>query len=829
VIDGRFFSRVETRKKVAALPILLSGLLLVTVLSSPLFGSTGQVSLPDSFPGVAQIEFDHVAGLSLNGQTISLDFFFPNPIALEAGSLWAELFLQTASSNSTIGDFPYSEYVVFGNSSTVTLIDETGNALNVSMSDGQDGITGSPAATLGSVWTDRGWAGAGFVAFPSADQRIAGIHFELTLPDTGQQIVIGRIGVGVDGETSAQTSQVAPDEAQPEPVKSETVPPETVPPETVPPETVPPETVPPETVPPEIVPPETVPPAPENIDTPAPVNLTISDPIVTDRTASTAVITWRSDAPYSLIEYGTTTSYGRQLIPYFGSNEYSAPLSNLKDNTTYHFRIVSFDDEGNTVRTQDHTFLTQFSVPTFGATSRVTDATGPLVTSYTRISKVSGSAPAGLTVTAYRHSNVLLNEFASPATSLLSSGRTFLEVSADGVVNTGIIVTNTGTQDATLNFDLRDDQGTIFKTGVFVIKSTGNGCSAGVICGQLSSFVDEWPFLSDHNFRGTLTFTSSTPVSFAAVRAFHNEVTPAELILTNQPIVDLSRAAESQAQVIPHVVLGGGFTTQLVLVNPTGAYLQGTVHFTDSTGTPMFVKAGTWEFISDLPYELLPNGAQSIAIPEGLLPWQVGSIWVTPGEGSPAPAPYTILNFRPAGFAVAEAIVPPTMGSSFRVYAEASNSPQINTQVTVANATDRQGIVTFSLTDFAGRFVAQASSVLTARSQLFVALDSMIPPSAGSAVRGVLRVTTDLPAISVTAFRMRYNERQPVPDFIFTTIVPVAENSSPASEERVFPQVVYGDGISTEIILYSGDGGESSEGNLDFFGIDGAPIIPDIQ
>jgi hypothetical protein len=105
----------------------------------------------------------------------------------------------------------------------------------------------------------------------------------------------------------------------------------------------------------------------------------------------------------------------------------------------------------------------------------------------------------------------------------------------------------------------------------------------------------------------------------------------------------------------------------------------------------------------------------------------------------------------------------------------------------------------------------------------------MIPPSAGTTVRGVLRVTTDLPAISVTAFRLRYNERQPVPDFIFTPIVPVAENSSPSSEERVFPQVVYGDGISTEIILYSGDGGESSEGNLDFFGIDGAPIIPDIQ
>jgi hypothetical protein len=64
----------------------------------------------------------------------------------------------------------------------------------------------------------------------------------------------------------------------------------------------------------------------------------------------------------------------------------------------------------------------------------------------------------------------------------------------------------------------------------------------------------------------------------------------------------------------------------------------------------------------------------------------------------------------------------------------------------------------------------------------------------------------------VTAFRLRYNERQPVPDFIFTPIVPVAENSSPSSEERVFPQVVYGDGISTEIILYSGDGGESSRG-----------------
>ena len=70
----------------------LSGflLLLVTVLVSPAFAQTRDVSLSTQFDGFLQAEFFELNGVPLNGQMLSVDFKFENGTVLESiAPVWA--------------------------------------------------------------------------------------------------------------------------------------------------------------------------------------------------------------------------------------------------------------------------------------------------------------------------------------------------------------------------------------------------------------------------------------------------------------------------------------------------------------------------------------------------------------------------------------------------------------------------------------------------------------------------------------------------------------------------------------------------------------------
>ena len=93
--------RVGSRTKVFLLPLLAS-LLLVTVLNSSALAQTGIVSLPRSFDGFVQQEFFDFSGVSMNGQTLSIDFILPESARVETmGSVWAEVVLQCFVHNVT--------------------------------------------------------------------------------------------------------------------------------------------------------------------------------------------------------------------------------------------------------------------------------------------------------------------------------------------------------------------------------------------------------------------------------------------------------------------------------------------------------------------------------------------------------------------------------------------------------------------------------------------------------------------------------------------------------------------------------------------------------
>jgi PGF-pre-PGF domain-containing protein len=81
-------------------------------------------------------------------------------------------------------------------------------------------------------------------------------------------------------------------------------------------------------------------------------------------TTSSATITWTTDEPSnSVVEYGTTASYGSTASDATLVTSHYIPLTGLSSGTTYHYRAKSTDASGNTATSSDYTFTTSSPPP----------------------------------------------------------------------------------------------------------------------------------------------------------------------------------------------------------------------------------------------------------------------------------------------------------------------------------------------------------------------------------------------------------------------------------------------------------------------------------
>lgn len=108
-----------------------------------------------------------------------------------------------------------------------------------------------------------------------------------------------------------------------------------------------------------------------NVTTSAPVDvtvnntgLTISSLSATNITSSSARIVWQTSMPAdTLVEYGTTTSYGNAAGSGVMDTVHMVDLTGLLPATTYHFRVRSSTGVGAPVVSADQTFTTNASGP----------------------------------------------------------------------------------------------------------------------------------------------------------------------------------------------------------------------------------------------------------------------------------------------------------------------------------------------------------------------------------------------------------------------------------------------------------------------------------
>src|SRR6266850_99073 len=447
-----------------------------------------------------------------------------------------------------------------------------------------------------------------------------------------------------------------------------------------------------------------------------------------------------------------------------------------------------------------------------GVSLRSSGNSATTVVGYASIQPNSGSTtPSGLAIFGFRQNNILVTEASVPASALLQSGRIYAEV--NGPVNTGLAMANPNAQPATVSFFFTGPNGNF-----------GNGITTIPANGQIAKFLNEAPFNSGSSVSGALTFTSSVPIAVVALRGLTNE--RGDFLVTTLPVSDLSAPAASGTIILPQFADGGGWTTQIVLVNPGDAILSGTVQFLNPSGDPAAVAVN--DQVNDtFVYSIPPRASQKFRTSGTATSTQSGSVRVMPAPGTMAPSGLGIFAFRSGGMTVTEAGVPAAPpGSAFRLYSEAAGTlllpGSIQTGLAVANTSTSPATVILELhrldgssTGLTGTLSVPANGrVATFLSEIqgFTLLQKPF--------QGILRVSSPS-SISVIGLRGRYNERN---DFLITTTPATNESTLPSTASLFFPHFADSGGYTTQFVLFSGRAGQSSSGTMQLFSQSGSPL-----
>jgi len=457
-----------------------------------------------------------------------------------------------------------------------------------------------------------------------------------------------------------------------------------------------------------------------------------------------------------------------------------------------------------------------FSLTDRGGTSTTSQGTaGTTTVGYGRIRPDAGmTTPTGLAIFGFTQNGVLVSEAGVPAAAPIQQGRIFAEV--NGPVNTGLAIANPNDTAATITFYFTDVNGVNFGNGTFTLGANQ----------QTAKFLDQDPFDPGTTVLGTFTFTSSVPISVVALRGFTNERT--DFLISTLPIVPISSSSTSTIY-FPHFADGGGWATQVVLVNPTESTITGNIEFLDqgsgtTAATPVALTMDDSSVGSTFHYHISPRSAQRFTTSNPAGGTSVGSVRATPDIGSTSPSGVGIFSFISGGVTVSEAgVLALPEASAFRVYVEASGTPgaidSVRSGLAITDTSGTTNSVTLELTDLDGTTVG-AAEVLS------------IPPSGQVAkflnefftlpgsFAGILRVTSTAD-VAILGLRARTNQRG---DFMITTTPPTNEVAAPTSVDTYFPHLADSGGWSTQVVLFSGTAGQASSGTLSFIDQTGLPL-----
>jgi hypothetical protein len=188
-----------------------------------------------------------------------------------------------------------------------------------------------------------------------------------------------------------------------------------------------------------------------------------------------------------------------------------------------------------------------------------------------------GGSPNAFAILSFKSKNVTVSEtsvFAVPTSTAFSM---YVENtgSTQGQILSGIAVANASETSNTVFLDLiRLDGTSIGQTGSFKLSEKG----------AASKFLNELFTDLPNDFRGILKVTSVAPIGVVDLRGRYNSRN--DFLITAIPPVDTNNPAAGTV-VFPHLVSGGGYTTQLILFGQPSAPATGTLSSISPNGTPI--------------------------------------------------------------------------------------------------------------------------------------------------------------------------------------------------------------------------------------------------
>jgi len=415
-----------------------------------------------------------------------------------------------------------------------------------------------------------------------------------------------------------------------------------------------------------------------------------------------------------------------------------------------------------------------FSIAASGADYRATGSfAAPIGLGYGSIQSAAGNTtPTGLAVFTLRSNGVLVTETAVPASSPRRSGRIYTENS--GAIRTGIAMVNPNNENALITFYFTDKDGVNFPAGTTVLPAHE----------QYAAFLDEAPYYGSNAAR-SFTFSSSVSVGAIALRGHLNE--RGDFLMTTLPVGAASPDSVDSPQstgdiVLPHFATGGGWTTQVLLVNPTDGPISGSV-----------------EMNTAQTFTIAPRSSTKVVSANSDF-LQTGVIHVRPSSGSGTPVVASVFTFVSNRTTVTEnGIATIGVAPSFRLLAEFDAANQLQTGIAIANIATGNANIQFELFTMDGRPSGYAGSTTIGPNGHTAMFLNEISGLANlpSTFRGVLHISSNT-SISAIGLRTRYNERG---DFLISTTPAIADNAAPTNQELIFPHVVSGGGYTTEFIL----------------------------
>jgi hypothetical protein len=216
-----------------------------------------------------------------------------------------------------------------------------------------------------------------------------------------------------------------------------------------------------------------------------------------------------------------------------------------------------------------------YSIPAGGVIRFQTDGSPAQARAgWARLTPDAGtSTPIGSGVFSYNPDSYMLSESGIPSAVPTTHARIYVDLS--GSHNTGLAIADASGAGASITVNA-------FSMDGFTPIGPGQGPIQLASNGYKAQFADAFVTGLPAGFTGVLDISSETPFAALTLRSLNNE--RREFLMTTFPVADTNQIP-SLPIMFPHIVDGGGYTTEFILIS-SGEAASTTLRLYDESGSP---------------------------------------------------------------------------------------------------------------------------------------------------------------------------------------------------------------------------------------------------